>query len=445
MVFLKGEQAVYILIVLALALRIHNFSATSIWSDEGVTLNLIHKSFFTIIKESFSDVNAPLYVLATHVWSLIFGYSLSAVRFFSVVCSVLTVLVVFKGADRNFGRSAAFIAGTLVCLSNIHIYYSEEARCYALLCLFAALSLFYFLELLKEANTKNIVLYGLFSLLGLYTQLFFGFQILIQGLIFVFYYRKNIPVIKKIILGYIAVGVLFGIWFVPTFIYKSNISVGDSWIPPLSSKNVTWYFRDVFNTEALMYLHTVLFAIALVVSLVNIKRPAESSSMFLRLLLLASVPFILICLVSYYFIPIFYPRYAMFTSIPLFVLIGLGISKVTRMKYFKLTFIPILIIMVYNTKITGFRNQEWDNACKMEAVFMKKNTCVVLTTPCYYEYCYIYYNLSWAYTFEYDNLWFYMMEHNLVILDDPSQFIGRNLMRLTALYCMIPVLIMTIG
>ena len=82
LVFLKGELAVYVLVILALALRIHNFSATSIWSDEGITLDIIHKPLFEIFKGSFSDVNAPFYVLVTHVWALIFGYSLSAVRFF---------------------------------------------------------------------------------------------------------------------------------------------------------------------------------------------------------------------------------------------------------------------------------------------------------------------------------------------------------------------------
>ncbi|MBK6522444.1 MAG: hypothetical protein IPG08_08955 [Sphingobacteriaceae bacterium] len=34
--------------------------------------------------------------------------------------------------------------------------------------------------------------------------------------------------------------------------------------------------------------------------------------------------------------------------------------------------------------------------------------------------------MNWAYTFDYENLWFYKGEHNLVVLDDPSQFIGRK-------------------
>jgi uncharacterized membrane protein len=424
--FLKGDQAVYAILVLALALRTHNFSATGIWSDEGVTLNLIHKSIFEIIKESLSDVNAPLYNLVVHLWSLIFGYSLSAVRFFSVICSVLTVLVVFKASDRNFGRSTAIIASTLICLSNIHIYYSEEARCYALLCLFAALSLFYFLELLKEPNAKNLILYSLFSLLAIYTQLFFGFQILIQGLILVFYYRKNFLLIKNMILGYITIGVLFGIWFIPTFIYKSNIHVGQSWIPPISSEYVVWYFRELFNSELLIYIFLAVLVIALVVSIINVKRSPESSKKLLRLVLLALVPFVLICMVSIYLVPIFYPRYVMFTSIPFFVLIGYLISQATGIKFFKLAAIPLIVTIIYGTRVNAFRNQEWDNACKLESVFWKKNTCVVLSTPCYSEYCYIYYGLNWAYTFDYENLWFYKGEHNLVVLDDPSQFIGRK-------------------
>lgn len=424
-VFLKGENVIYFLMLMALALRVHNFSSTSIWSDEGVTLELIHRSVKGIIKASFQDVNAPLYTVVGHFWALLFGYSLSTVRFLSVVCAALTVGVLFKTADKNFGRKAAIISTLLLCFSNIHIYYSEEARCYALLCLNASMALYYFFELTKHPGKKVFILYTFFSLLTIYTQFFFGLQIVVQFIILIIVHKKNIKALKLIAIHHVAIGFLFAVWFVPTFIYKSKIDLTSSWVPPLSVDNLNWYFRDLFNTDFIFYCIVVIYLIAASFALIKRKTMPHNYRSMTYSMILAILPFLAMCFTSYVIMPIVYPRFILFISIPLFISIGAVFSYFSVKSVAQVVLMILFINLANTTNVNAFRNQEWDKAHLIEKVFYKDSTCVMVS-PSYSEFCYIYNVLDWAYFEKYDELGYYKWDHHFAGIDDSLTFISRK-------------------
>lgn len=423
--FLKGERIIYLFMLLALALRVHNFSSASIWYDESVTLKLAHQSWYDIYLNSTQDVNAPFYHFLMKVWTFVFGYSLSTMRFLSVVCSVLTVGVIFKLADKHFGRQVAILAACFISLSNVHIYYSEEARCYALLCLLSSVSLYYFLDLLNFPSKKNLILYSIISLLAIYTQLFFGLQIGLTAIILFIKYRKDVKVLVQLFLWHTLIVIIFSIWFLQTFIVGETIDITDSWIPPLSYENVLWFFRDVFNHDYLAYVYVGLFMIIIPIGLMLLKDKKEIRQKYLFVILLSVIPFLVMCLYSVFSTSVFYPRFVMFTSIPLFLSISVGLSQTMGNKALLSVLIIPFVFASMNVNVFAFRNQDWNIACRYEWAFRNDNTSTIVS-PSYSDMCYIYYNMDWAYFQEYKNLWYYKEERKFIGCDDSLQYMNSK-------------------
>lgn len=415
--FLKGERLIYLFMLLALALRVHNFSSTSIWYDESVTLKLAHQSWLDIYRSSTQDVNAPLYPFFIKLWTLLFGYSLSTVRFFSVVCSVLTVALIFKIADKNFGRKAAIFCSLFISISNIHIYYSEEGRCYATLCLFASVNLYYFFELLKLPSTRNIILYTGFGLFAIYTQFFFGLQMFVGFVILIYKNLNDLRVIKKLIAFHLLAALFFGVWFIHTFFLKKAVDISNSWIPPLSYENMLWYFRDLFNSENLAFLFVGLF-FAFFIFLFFIKQihiPIKQHLIYL--FLLCFIPFLTMSLVSLFSTSVFYPRFLMFTSIPMILFLGSIVTVFKMDRIISGVYIICIVISIPYINVFAFRNQDWNIACRYEWAFRNDSTSTIVS-PTYSDMCYIYYNMDWAYFEQYNNLWYFKEERKFMGCDD---------------------------
>lgn len=426
--FLKGDQAIYCFVILAGALRVHNFSSASIWNDESFTLDIVHQNVSRIWAISTQDVNAPFYTLIVHFWCLLFGYSLPTVRFFSVLCSTLTTAVIYKASDKHFGRLSAIISSTWFCFSNIHIYYSEEARCYALLSFLVALSFYQFLELLRTPSTKALIWYSIFSLLALYTQFFVGLQIGIQALILVFIHRRNKKFVLQFLFSKVIIGGIFLVWFLKTFVFGNKVKVDTSWIPSISLYDIRLYWSDLANTEILFYVLASFYTIAMIGIIVVQRRKVSFSRDLLYVALVGILPFIIICLVSHFVISIFSLRYVMYTSIALIVSFGSLFAYIPYRKTIALIILTyMLFIMIPETRLGAFRSEEWDKACAIEQPFVKDSTCFLIS-PYYQEYCYIYYNMRWAYDEQYHAInGYYKNVKNLHNMDDSITFKQRNL------------------
>ena len=70
----------------------------SLWLDEATTAKVVKTLSFTGIVTQFSpgDFHPPLYYLLMKFWTSIFGYSEIALRFPSVIFTLLTGLVVYR-------------------------------------------------------------------------------------------------------------------------------------------------------------------------------------------------------------------------------------------------------------------------------------------------------------------------------------------------------------
>ncbi len=170
--------ACLVILLVATGLRFYRLDAQSFWNDEGNTARLVERPVALIIEGAAGDIHPPGYYLLLHVWRAFTGDSEFALRAFSALCGVLTVAVTAAVGQRVGGRRTALGAALLVAVHPLAIYYSQEARMYALLGLASALTLFFSLKSKVESRKSNYsLLFTLYSLplslsiaLGLYTQ-----------------------------------------------------------------------------------------------------------------------------------------------------------------------------------------------------------------------------------------------------------------------------------
>ena len=179
--------AALFILLLATALRFYRLDAQSFWNDEGNSARLSERSLALILEGTASDIHPPLYYLLLRGWRELLGdseFGLRSLSAFAGVAVVALVVALGRVAYPGRGRPTALLAGLLAALSPALIYYSQEARMYALLALWAALSTLLLLRLPGRAYSHRLALaYVLTSAAGLYTHYFYPAVLLWQNIL----------------------------------------------------------------------------------------------------------------------------------------------------------------------------------------------------------------------------------------------------------------------
>jgi mannosyltransferase len=127
---------------LAAVLRFGTLATQSYWYDEAVTVHLVRDSFGAMLSRiPHSESTPPLYYALAWGSSRVLGNGEAALRSLSAVAGTATVPFVFASARRLGGQVAGLTAAGLAAVSPFLIWYSQEARAYALVALLCAASL----------------------------------------------------------------------------------------------------------------------------------------------------------------------------------------------------------------------------------------------------------------------------------------------------------------
>jgi hypothetical protein len=222
----------------ALFLRLQNLTRSPFWLDENFTAALIKFNPFEIILRTGLDVHPPLYYLVLKVWAALFGHTDLALRSFSVLFGILTILVVYRliieATKSNLTAHLFLWAGAS---APFLIQHSQDARMYTFGGFLFALSSLYFWRLFSSAGSKrDKQMYVFVSTAALFTHVFLAAFILAQVLFLVLESRglpkKWRKLIKKVALYYSP--------WVPVIIVRSLlIERYGFWIPALSFERLT--------------------------------------------------------------------------------------------------------------------------------------------------------------------------------------------------------------
>lgn len=165
--------------LLAALLRLPSLGTQSFWYDEAVTVHrVLHPSLgATLSIVPRSESNPPLYYLLAWVWTRAFGTSEVGIRSLSALAGIATVPVVWATARRLVGTPAAWLAAGIVAVNPFLVWYSQEARPYALVTLLAAASLYWWVRVPEEPSKRALGWWAVFSLLAICTHYFAGFLV----------------------------------------------------------------------------------------------------------------------------------------------------------------------------------------------------------------------------------------------------------------------------
>ena len=159
---------------------VYNFDG-GIWSakdslyDVGYFKDILkHDNFYSNFSiQILHEGHPPLYFILLKLWSYAFGYSEVALRSFSIICGLLSFLVLFNLTRKHSKKTyTPWIVLLMVMFNPFLFYFFAEARMYALAFLFATLSFRYWLDYQDDnkIKTKAFILFSLFSASLLYTH-----------------------------------------------------------------------------------------------------------------------------------------------------------------------------------------------------------------------------------------------------------------------------------
>jgi len=172
------------IVALGAALRFATIDLQSYRYDEAVTVaRVLHPSFFATFSEvPHSESTPPLYYLVAWLWSRPFGTGEVWMRSLSALAGTATILVVYLGARAlPLPRRAGLIAAAAVAVSPVMIWFSQDARAYALVVLLTALSFLFFARARRSGARRDLAWWGVFSALALATHYFAGFVVVAEA------------------------------------------------------------------------------------------------------------------------------------------------------------------------------------------------------------------------------------------------------------------------
>jgi len=338
------------------------FLVQSLWRDEAFSYLLAKKDIFQIIILTAKDFNPPLYYLILHYWIKIFGSSEIALRSLSLTFYWATVYIGFLFLTDFFKMKLkkAFFYTFFIAVNPLLIYYAFEARMYSMFAFFAVLS---FYSLYK----KNAKLYLISSLLGIYTHYFMILAVITQ------YFLSKFK--QKLVL----IGFLPWIFFV---LINKGFNTEMFWIKSIGVKSLINFIGQIYTgyEPEFNFYDKSIFPLSLtLLTIITVGYLRFRNQKFKFLLYWGvGIPFF-ITLISFVK-PVFLPRYLIFSSIGLILLLIFIIEKFPL--FFRYLIVALLLIITLNYNQLQIKERKKSNIKKTiaEIKYLMKNNDVLYVT-----------------------------------------------------------------
>lgn len=180
----RAGVAVLVLTAVGAALRFATLDQQSYWYDEAVAVSIVEGSLADVFRGVFdTESTPPLYYLLGWAWAHVLGTEEAALRSLSALAGTLVVPVAYAA-----GRSVATVriglaAAALAAVSPMLVWYSQEARAYALLTLLGGTSFVLFVLARSDPSRRRLAWWAVVSALALATHYFAGFVVLAEAIL----------------------------------------------------------------------------------------------------------------------------------------------------------------------------------------------------------------------------------------------------------------------
>lgn len=330
-----------------------SYFVASFWRDEAFSYLMARLPLHTLLWSTAQDSNPPLYYLLLKVWMGIFGTSEIAIRSLSLVFFWATLYVVFLILKDIFhlGHKKSLWYLLLFIINPLLHYYAFEARMYSMMAFIATL-LFY--ALMK----KKYKMYAYAAFFAMLTHYFLFFVIVFQlGYVLIWYTLTEkkqffVPLFKM------------AFWYIPWLIvlFFARPPVGQAfWVltsnmrdlPLLPAILFTGYEKEAWMIYP--FLPHLSFAIGSLLIVGLFLRVFHKSKRIGVLMAGWALGIPLMIFVISFWKPVFVPRYLIFASVGLILLLiacvesikntSVRIAFITILSLFSLTFASTQVIL----------------------------------------------------------------------------------------------------
>ena len=206
--FIKRTVILVPVLLLAFYLRVDDVGNWPVRWDEAYSVWSGNMDIRVNTERTAGDVHPPLHYWFFHVWVRLAGITEFAIRVQSVLFSLIAITIVYCLTLRlSKQKLAATLALLLITLSPFHIEWSQDARMYALVTMFAALALYAY----WRGWPRLLIIAGIGAALSHY---FGAFVICIIVLHRVIHWRESIPGHRQFLLAITVIGAVCLLWIV---------------------------------------------------------------------------------------------------------------------------------------------------------------------------------------------------------------------------------------
>jgi len=338
---LRLAGACIFIFLLALAARLYQVQNESVWYDESVAAYELMPgiglgTFLRNVKAYDPTLN-PLYFTVLWVWSNLFGTAAFTLRMLSIIMGCLSVVFLYCIGKEVFnGRMAVATATILGILSIPNIFYSQEIRMYAAFLLLTNMSIWGLLRIYKNGDRLSFVVHIGANVLMVWTHLMSSVFLIVQGMIVLLLYGKNVKFLLKWGIPQAINAMCF--WMAwGRFIDFAAIRKAADWIGSSLTMDMSWvllvFVRNISGISATVYGKSlyvlILFFIFLLLTSVVYKKIVKGIINWVEIIiiLLAMAPVVFLFAVSVLVYPCLLDRYVVYiqTSAIIAVVMGCGV------------------------------------------------------------------------------------------------------------------------
>ncbi len=314
--------AILAILIFSLFLRLYHLGFNEFWYDEIGSIGYA--------RYPWGNWNAPLYWILLHYWVKIFGVSEFSLRFPSLIFSFFSVILLFFLGKHLFNKKAGLIACIFMGLSPFCIWYAQEARDYSMALFFGVLSTYLLFKAIKEKRFKLWMLFTLISIIGLYTNYFFIFLLLAQG-ISILFFRGTRPSFKEIIC-FLIIALGFSL-YLPRFLSKFYYVWQGFWVPTPSGRSLFITLENYalgYNGFPFLYFMSNILAGLFFISALWAARKKEVRRNLILCIFLFSIPITCAFCFSKLFFSVYLDRGLIIFSPYFYIALALGAASLNK-------------------------------------------------------------------------------------------------------------------
>lgn len=187
------------IVATGLVLRLYRLDAQSVWYDEAFTIAQSAKPlgglFAALVLEG--GRHPPLHYWLLHGWFDLTGVGAGEARLLSVVFGTLSIPALYLLARRFTDVATALCAALLLAVSQIAIYFSQEARAYMAAQFLAIVAAHAFVALLARPTFTGTVAFAAAALALMATHYYGAATLLALGIYWFLYRRDYSPLVPR--------------------------------------------------------------------------------------------------------------------------------------------------------------------------------------------------------------------------------------------------------